>query len=523
MFDKNFFPTPIEVIMQMLEGETLQGKTILEPHVGKGDIADVLTSRGAHVLGCELNPDLQKIAAFKCTLIGDDFLQLRSDEISHIDMIVMNPPFDNAHKHILHAFEIAPAGCKIIALCNAETIENDYYLSRKELKSLIFTYGYSENIGDCFSTAERKTNVNIRLVKLQKPGVNYETEFEGFCMEEEPVDAGSYGIMKYDFIRDLVQRYIGAVKIYDEQIDAATRMNALMKGFYSSKIAMSITEDGKPKARTEFKKDLQKNAWLFIFDKLKMQKYSTKGLKEDINKQIETQIEIPFTMKNIYHMLDMVIQTNGQRMDKAILEVFDKLTQHHEDNRYNVKGWKTNSHFLMGKKFILPYMVANSTGSRIALGYGYNNFDLIEDFLKAVCRISGDDYDMIINLRDFLAYKYRLQYMDGQYVRNTFGRIEGWDQIDDRYAGILHKQKELAELGRPTTIEKNELLYGQWMDWTYFRIKAYKKGTMHFEFKDEDLWARLNQNIARIKGYPLFEAKEQTAYQQRNTGRKKSA
>ena len=32
----------------------------------------------------------------------------------------MNPPFSNADKHILHTYEIAPRGCKIIALCNGK-------------------------------------------------------------------------------------------------------------------------------------------------------------------------------------------------------------------------------------------------------------------------------------------------------------------------------------------------------------------------------------------------------------------
>ena len=37
-----------------------------------------------------------------------DFLTVKSEQISHIDFIVMNPPFSNADKHILHAYEIAP-------------------------------------------------------------------------------------------------------------------------------------------------------------------------------------------------------------------------------------------------------------------------------------------------------------------------------------------------------------------------------------------------------------------------------
>ena len=40
----------------------------------------------------------------------------QSEQISHIDFIVMNPPFSNADKHILHALKLHRAGCKIIAL-----------------------------------------------------------------------------------------------------------------------------------------------------------------------------------------------------------------------------------------------------------------------------------------------------------------------------------------------------------------------------------------------------------------------
>jgi hypothetical protein len=45
---------------------------------------------------------------------------------------------------------------------------------------------------------------------------------------------------------------------------------------------------------------------------------------------------------------------------------------------------------------------------------------------------------------------------------------------------------------------------------------------MHFEFKDEDIWAKFNQKVSKLKGYPLFEAKEQTKYQKKQTGRTES-
>lgn len=43
---------------------------------------------------------------------------------------------------------------------------------------------------------------------------------------------------------------------------------------------------------------------------------------------------------------------------------------------------------------------------------------------------------------------------------------------------------------------------------------------MHFEFKNDDVWAMFNQRVAKLKGYPLPEKKEQTAYQRRQNGHK---
>ena len=58
------------------------------------------------------------------------------------------------------------------------------------------------------------------------------------------------------------------------------------------------------------------------------------------------------------------------------------------------------------------------------------------------------------------------------------------------------------------TCKFSDLHTNEWYDWGFLRFKMFKKGTGHFEFKDAEVWARFNQHIARIKGYPLFEAKK---------------
>ena len=456
MFNSQFYPTPQNVIEMMLNGESINGKTILEPSAGKGDIVDFCKIAGASVIACENNEDLRSILANKCELIGSDFLQVTSEQVSHVDFIIMNPPFNADERHILHAYNIAPAGCKIIALCNLNTVKNTYYSSRKELLNIVESCGRFEDWGKCFDKSERQTGVEVACIKIQKEGASYKQEFEGFFMDEEPEQAEGQesGLMSYNFVRDLVHRYISAVKLYDEQLETGVRMHQITSGFYYSNLSFHCTEEGKPKARNEFKKDLQKSAWKFIFSKMDMQKHTTRGLREDINKFIETQSEIPFTMKNIFRMLEIVIGTTGQRMDKALMEVFDKVTRHHDENRYNVEGWKTNSHYLLNQKFIFPYVVENKWGSSTEMKSRYNsNWEIMEDLEKALCYITGDEW-------------------------NSFKKLESC--IDG-------------------------CTFGKWNDSHFFRFKGFKKGTLHCEFKSEELWARFNQRIAKLKGYPLFE------------------
>lgn len=465
MFHKDFYPTPGPVIDLMLEGENVTEKICYDPEGGKGDIIDRLFLAGAaDVITSEINADLRSILEKKCKVIGDDFLKIESHQISHVDYIFMNPPFSADEKHIIHAFDIAPPGCRIVAICNAETCKNRYTSSRVRLSTIIEEHGTHIELQDYFKDAERKTNVEISLVRLQKPGArDGADEFEGFLLDEEPEEQGS-GIIQYDFIRDIVNRYVASVKIYDKQLDAAVEMANLTEGFFHCDVALSVTHNEKQLKRNEFKKEMQKSAWNFIFSKLNMEKYTTKGLKEDINKFVEKQHHIPFTMHNVYQMLRVIVGTHSQRMDKALLEVFDKLTMHTHENRYNVEGWKTNSHYLINEKFIMPHTCNFEYGS-LRISVFARNYEVVDDMQKALCYITGKNYDECESL---------------------------WHYFNAK-----------TDPSKPAKYECNT-----WYDWGFFEVKGFKKGTLHFKFKSRDVWALYNQHIARLKGYPLFEAKK---------------
>lgn len=478
MFNMDFYPTPIDVAQRMIDLIDVSGKTILEPSAGYGSIVIELKKAGANVIACELDQRLRLIVEDECRVIADDFFTVSSEMISHVDAIIMNPPFRNADRHIQHAFDIAPQGCKIIALCNTATIENKYSSHRWRLNQLIDEHGYSLDWGTCFDDAQRQTGVNVSMVYLKKPGENGQS-FDDFFMDDEPEDQNIQGIMRYDAVKDIVNRYVGAVKLYDDQIAVGVKMREMInifptyhngKGVEEKMKYISCNPEKVNEYKIDFKKGLQKRAWKFIFDKLDMQKHSTRSLKEDLNKFVEQQVNVPFTMRNIYKMLEIVVGTTASRMDKAMLEVFDKLTTHYHENRYYVEGWKTNSHYLVNQKFIMNYMCgsAYSTGK---IGYDfYRNGELIEDLSKALCYMTGKRYEDTYTLQDVVrGYKYM-----------------GVDGTND-------------EICKPPD-------FGEWFDWEFFEVKAFKKGTMHFKFKDVKVWEEFNYNVARIKGYPLYES-----------------
>jgi hypothetical protein len=473
MFNQDFYPTPAAVIERMLGNTDLLGKHVLEPSAGKGDLIDALTDRGAIVCCCENDPDLSVIAASKANLLAYDFLTLTADRISHIQAIYMNPPFSQAARHILHAWEIAPAGCHITALCNWETLFNTHTRERVQLSNTVTSYGGSVNLGSCFDTAERRTNVQVGLVSLFKPGSADEFG-DYFTDEADAPELQGEGLMPYNVVRDTVGRYVQAVRLYDQVLDNAVRMNALVGVFHVGKLAFTCTEGEKARSREAFVRDLQKKAWEYVLNKMDMDRFTTRSLKADINRFAEQQQKLPFTMRNIYKMLEMVVGTHGSRMDRAITDVFDRATTYYHDNRHAVEGWKTNSHYLLGMKFILPHMASPEWSGTLGLHYQSTNVDLVEDLTKALCHLTATPYDSIGSLWNY-----------------------------------LHRRTPETERAfRPEYVRYD---YNTWYEWGFFRFKGFKKGTMHFQFLDEAVWATFNQAVARIKGYPLPESIRKSA------------
>ena len=458
MFHNEFYPTPKEVLYMMQLD--CKDKIILEPHAGKGNIVDFCKENGAkEVLTYEINKDLQEIVKRKSTLLGSDFFECKSEQISHIDAIYMNPPFSNADRHILHAWEIAPEGCEIVSLCNYTTISQPY----GRLKVLIRDNGITENLGDCFRQAERTTGVEVGLIRLFKPVASKEFEFEGFFMDEDEEEEQGNGIMQYNEVRALVNRYVGTMKAFDKMKDELDNLNLLISGIGMSNVTLEISQEKMVTTKEQFSKIIQKRSWHHIFNKMNMEKYVTSGVMKDINKFVETQENVPFTMKNIYKMLEIIVGTREHTFNRALEEAVDNFTKHTHENRFGVEGWKTNSGYMLNKKFICEGIVETSWGGgSLQVRYSSYNGNKIDDLVKVLCNITGKNYNNI-----------------GTLYRFNFNR---------------------------NSHEKNfEIMPNEWYEFGFFNVKFFKKGTMHLKFKNIDDWYRLNQAYGKLKGFTLPE------------------
>lgn len=465
MFTKNFYPTPDDVIQKMLVGIKPYGRVFLEPHGGKGNIIDYVKKLGGKVLTCELNEDLATIAANKAdSFLKHNFFDVTSDEVSHVDYIIMNPPFENADQHISHAWEIAPEGCQIISLCNSESLEREVWRNKKALKALVDDHGNSEHLGSVFDKSERKTGVEVSLINLFKPQTG-ENEFTGYFDLAEEYEHHENGVMKHDSIQEIVSRYVGAVRMFDDVMKINQEINGVIDpisnglgitfGAYrsSARYISSMSKD-------EFKKELQKSAWKTVFDKLNIKHRVVKSVLDRMNKFVEKQSNVPFTKNNIYKMIEIIMGTSEETMIKTIVEVFDKITFHSEKNKYIAETWKTNSEYIVNKKFILGGAdIAKDYSGGVRASYRGDCY-FLDDLTKALCYITGTNYN----------------------------------EMDDWWSWFSKNRKG------DTIVE-----FGEWYDFNFFEIKIFKKMSIHVKFKDDQVWELFNKTAAKEKGFQLAE------------------
>ena len=480
--NNEFYPTPRELVQKMVEDvRWARVKTILEPSAGRGDILDALAEvefeskrydlkeklfqlYNIDIDCIEINEYLQHILKGKgYRVVHDDFLTFQT--FKKYDLIIMNPPFSCGDKHLAKALQMQKDGGSIICLLNAETIKNPYSNLRKELVQVLEKYNADiEYIQNSFSGAERKTDVEIAIVKVAIPEKKQESDIynriydrmdKAAEYEERNTETGT-NVMIGDYIKAIISQFNVEVASGIELIRQfwALQPHILedFKNDNSNASMLKLCINGERSGSlsiNNYVKKVRLKYWNALFSNKKFTGNFTSNLIDEYHKLINGLQEYDFSEHNIRVLMNDMSRKMNKSIEDTIMEMFDRLSAQyswHKESANNVhyyNGWASNKAHKVNKKVILPC---------------YNVFN----------RWSGG--------------------LDTYHATDTLKDIE---KIFDFFDGNMTSHVDMREVinaaqDKPKNIECK-----------YFTVTFYKKGTVHITFKNLDLLEKFNIYAAK--------------------------
>lgn len=487
-----FYPTPASMASKMLEGIKWDYvSTILEPSAGKGNLAEAINEKWriyrcsrryyaeeqrADIDCIEVDPNLRAILKEKkLRVVHDDFLTYQT--MKRYSLIIMNPPFEDAARHILKAISLLDANGTLVALCNAETIRNhSAYNERYQLFRVLtdnnaeITYHQGE-----FLKSERKTDVEIAMIRYKAPAADLEDSLileklrpahKYVAMQESEYAA----LSKADFVEAIIDRYNYEVESGLRLIQEYRAVSSVL----SSSMSLAIGTEAAHEDR--WIRECRHKYWSTLFASPQFIEQLTTNLRTQLYNRVKELEDYEFSF---YNIKEIMIQMNAQvteGVEATIMALFDDWTRkYHWDenaqNRHYFDGWRTNDAFAVNKKVILPLRGYTDWGSRIE--------------------------------PEFHAYNVREKLMD---IEKVFNYLDGGRTPEKNLMDVLLEAEKSGETKK--------------LESKYFFLTFYKKGTAHLEFKDMNLLARFNIFAAKGKNWlpPSFgkkKYKDMTAEEQK--------
>lgn len=464
-YDKDqFYPTPEHVVKKMLlKLNNIQDiKYILEPSAGKGDIVKGIEKYYRHnqiyekvfIDTIEINPDFKLfLHDLEVPIIHDNFLTFNT--LKRYDAIVMNPPFNYGDEHLLKAIEILERyGGQIVCLLNAQTIKNPYTTKRKELLNKLTELNTDiEYIDKLFLTAERATDIEIAIVYINIP-----EKYAGsilFANLKNDKDYMAYSTdVKDDNLIDInPTEYFPA--LYNNEvllgINLIKEFKNLEKYILIDKRTPGYSLDNNIELRLHNKKLTINNYieavrykyWKMIFTSKMFQKIFTRELQYEYSSKLYELKKYDITPYNIASLRYDIFCELKQSIEDSMLKIFDEFSikYNYSDfstNIYYYNGWKTNKAYKINNKVILPYGAWDCVGR-------YKPSNLTGIFL---------DIEKIFTMLN--------------------GDILGNYEIEN----VLNQAQYM-------NVTKN-------IQFKFFKVTFYKKGTCHITFTDTKLLDKLN-------------------------------
>ena len=485
----DFYPTPQNLIDKMLCNlDFSMIKSILEPSAGSGNIVEVLKKKEETHNKCyrykeykfdidciEIDQNLQHILKGKAyRVVHNDFLTYETWK--EYDAIIMNPPFSNGCKHLLKALEMQSRnGGIVVCLLNAETLKNPYTKERLDLQRKLTEYNAKvEFIQDAFLEAERKTSVQIALIKVQLPEVKRESFIiEGLRKTQEKREfekTKNTQLIDGDFFKGIVNQYQLEVEAGIKLIKEYYAMQPFILSQFGKDektgetiqkggciISMKVSKDGL--SVNEYIKAVREKYWTALFRNEKFIGQLTTNLKQDFYNKVEELSNYDFSLYNIYQLKIDMQKKVVSGIEETIIALFDELSHKYSyldetsKNIHYYNGWKTNQSWIVNKKVVIPLS-------------GYR------DLQYSWGRYEPTHYDTVRKLQDI---EKCFNYLDG-------GLTEAID--------LEEALKFAEEFGETKNIQLK-----------YFTVTFYKKGTCHIAFNNDELLKKFNIFGSQYKGW----------------------
>jgi hypothetical protein len=392
--------------------------------------------------------------------------------------VVMNPPFAAGDLHLLKAWDWLYKG-EIVCLLNAETLRNPYTETRKRLVKIIAeNNGRVKELGRCFSTAERATDVDVVQVYLKKEAPSDEFDLwatEASSSENNPGDEADpdqtfvairdnlanivrwYEMANQHFIKGFQELRRGMLYLKQNKISDYSGQD---KANYSQLAGQAL--DNSHSARADFLRKHRRDAWTSIFHQMQFSKWLDSKQQEQMMRDVSRDLNIPFTVENIRGTLENVFLSRKKLFDQSVANVFDDLCSHAIENcsgpecptkvyERQRSGWKTNDTYKVNERLVFPYAVEcwKETGT-FHLKFGTAD-RILTDLDRIVCVLDAQPFEACFTV--------------GAALQRAFsGRYSGND-----------------------------------CESQYFEIRYYKKGTVHLKWKRKDLLEAFNKTAAAGK------------------------
>ena len=488
---KDYYPTPPAIAAELLAGLKIDGHSIeyaggpiLEPSAGSGDLAraiekaadihynsdgtrdDYYSTNNKYRLEALQLDCIEQSAALRATLKENGFRVIHDDFLTftpraHYKAIIMNPPFSEGARHLLHALHIMERGGEVRCILNAETIRNPCTNERKELAALLAKYNaritYKQ---DAFTHAARKTAVEVALVFVTIPPAppvsRIRLELNAETTQRYQAAPDLAALVSNDPITAAIERYNaaadGLARLYEEYDGISSLFTLPKKQGDSSAPAPCVSLN---KGYNDALRDLRGLFWEQLFDLPQIRDAMTLTMQNDYRERLYELRDYDFSRYSILTVREEISRNIVSGIESEIIRLFDDWTNLHYNSEYSknvhyYNGWCTNDAYKIGKRVIFRCNVWSYRSDRLRPTHAVDQLANIEKTLHFL-DTNGAAYN-------------------GDYLRADLKAAEDSFQTSKIQ---LH----------------------------YFTVTFYKKGTCHIEFTNADVLKSFNIFASQKKGW----------------------